>query len=318
MSNVYVLSGAAVYLVVVLVLSRNRLAELLPRRFFIDTWLEADKRAADRRARLTSSSGRNTAAASIDWRPLSTFVVVSLVLTGQKYLGDPTVFRWMIARLQDVGLVGGIGTPSQYAPTAAGGMSWLTDPRWAMLANITYWDAGQVVGFLVVPAVVIWTRREHLRDYGLRAQGFFQHAWIYAFMLGLVIPVVWLASGTLTFTSYYPIYRLASRSWFDFCFWETVYALQFLSLEFFFRGFVVLGLEDRMGSAVVAAAVVPYCMIHFGKPVAEVCAAILAGIVLGTLALKTRSVLAGALIHVTVAVSMDVSALLRTGSLPTH
>jgi membrane protease YdiL (CAAX protease family) len=320
-SDVYVLAGAALYLALVLVLSRNRLAELLPRRFFIDTWLDADRRAADRRARVAADArrtGRATGTSSIDWRPLSTFVVVALVLTGQKYLGDPAVFRWLIFQLQKAGLLGGLGSAPQHTSAGSGWLSWLTDPQWVLLTNITWWDAGQVVGFLVVPAVVIWTRKEHLRDYGMRAQGFFQHAWIYAFMLGLVIPVVWLASGTQTFSNYYPIYRQAGRSWFDLCFWEVVYSLQFLSLEFFFRGFMVLGLEDRMGSAIVAAAVVPYCMIHVGKPVAEVCAAILAGLVLGTLALKTRSILAGALIHVTVAVSMDVSALLRTSGLPTH
>ena len=321
MSDVYVLVGAALYLALVLFLSRRRLVELLPQRFFIDTWLDADRRAADRQKRIVADARKSSGTAGIariDWRPLSTFVVVALVLTGQKYLGDPAVFRWIIFQFQSAGFLGGFHSPSQHSPTSSGALSWLTDPQWAALANMTWWDAGQVVGFLVVPAVVIWVRREKLRAYGLQTQGFFRHAWIYAFMLGIVIPVVWVASGTQAFSSYYPIYRLAGRTWFDFLFWEIVYSLQFLSLEFFFRGFVVLGLEDRMGSAIVAAAVVPYCMIHFGKPVAEVCAAIIAGIVLGTLALKTRSVLAGALIHVTVAVSMDVSALLRTGGLPTH
>ena len=308
MSNVYVLAGAALYLAVVLFLSRRRLSELLPQRFFIDTWLASDSRAAERAALARAAADSRSLAGAvgtgtIDWRPLSTFVVVALVLTGQRYLGDPAVFRWILARIPGVG-----------APGTA--LSWVSDPQWVMLDNITYWDAGQVFGFLVVPAIVIWMRGERLRAYGMQARGFFQHAWIYAFMLGIVIPVVWLASGTLAFTNYYPIYRLAGRSWFDFCFWETVYALQFLSLEFFFRGFMVLGLEDRMGSAIVGAAVVPYCMIHYGKPLPEVCGAIVAGIVLGTLALKTRSILAGAMIHVTVAVSIDVSALLRTRGLP--
>jgi uncharacterized protein len=302
-SNVYVLAAAALYLVVVLVLSRKRLKELLPRRFFIDTWLESDQRAAVAQARRVADAHMVHGGSRIDWRPLNTFVVAALVLTAQKYLGDPAVFRAVLFWLQRGA---GIGA-------RIGRMTLFTDPHWSMLANITYWDAWQVGGFLVVPAVIIWLRGERLRAYGMQARGFFQHAWIYAFMLGLVIPVVWLASGTQAFSNYYPIYRLAGRSWFDFCFWEIVYSMQFLALEFFFRGFIVLGLEDRLGSAIVAAAVVPYCMIHYGKPLPEVCGAIVAGIVLGTLALKTRSILAGAAIHVTVAVSMDVSALLRTG-----
>jgi hypothetical protein len=315
-TDVYVIAGALLYVAIVAVLSRRRLGELLPQRFFIAIWLDADRRAAAARARRVVDAGAG--GPSVDWRPVMTFVAAALVLTAQKYLGDPAVFQAMIPHPTGAGLAGGIHAIGQPGPAAAGPLSWLTAPHWIVLVNITYWDATQVIGFLVVPAVIVWMRRERLRDYGMRAEGFLHHAWIYAFLAGLVIPVVWLASGTRGFAAYYPIYRLAGRSWFDFGFWECVYAVQFLAVEFFFRGFLVLGLEERLGSAAIAAAVVPYCMIHFGKPAAEVCAAILAGLVLGTLALKTRSVLAGAMIHVTVAISMDVSALLRTSGLPTH
>jgi membrane protease YdiL (CAAX protease family) len=311
-SDIYVLIAAALYLIVVLVLSRKRLSELLPQRFFVDTWLDSDRRAEEARARRAAAAGGKP---GIDWRPLTTYVAAALVLTAQRYLGNPAVFRWLVGRVMGTALITGThGTPL----ATSSGLSWLLNPYWAQLVDITYWDAWQVLGFFVVPAVMIWMRRERLSDYGMRAKAFFQHAWIYAFMLGLVIPVVWLASGTQAFSSYYPIYRLAGRSWFDLLFWETAYSLQFLSLELFFRGFLVLGLEDRLGSAVVAAAVVPYCMIHYGKPLPEVCGAIVAGLVLGTLALKTRSILAGAMIHVTVALSMDLSAILRTTGFPTR
>ena len=43
---------------------------------------------------------------------------------------------------------------------------------------------------------------------------------------------------------------------------------------------------------------------------------LIAGIVLGTLAMKTRSIWSGFLIHVSVAVSMDVAALLQTTGMP--
>jgi len=57
-------------------------------------------------------------------------------------------------------------------------------------------------------------------------------------------------------------------------------------------------------------------MIHFGKPFLETMAAILAGVVLGTLSMKTRSIWSGFLIHVSVAISMDMAALLATRGLP--
>ncbi len=73
-----------------------------------------------------------------------------------------------------------------------------------------------------------------------------------------------------------------------------------------------------MGSHAIWAMMVPYCMIHFGKPWPETVAAIVAGLALGTLALRYRSIWAGFLVHVSVAVSMDVASLIQRGELPTE
>ena len=62
--------------------------------------------------------------------------------------------------------------------------------------------------------------------------------------------------------------------------------------------------------------VVPYCMVHFGKPVPEVVGAIFAGIILGTLALRTRSIWCGVLIHISVAWTMDLLALSHSTGWP--
>jgi membrane protease YdiL (CAAX protease family) len=60
----------------------------------------------------------------------------------------------------------------------------------------------------------------------------------------------------------------------------------------------------------------PYCMIHYGKPYLEANGAIVAGVVLGSLAMRTRSIYAGFLVHITVALSMDFLALHHRGALP--
>jgi NaMN:DMB phosphoribosyltransferase len=59
-------------------------------------------------------------------------------------------------------------------------------------------------------------------------------------------------------------------------------------------------------------------MIHYGKPYLEANGAIVAGIVLGSLAMRTRSIYAGFLVHITVALGMDVLALWHRHALPTH
>jgi membrane protease YdiL (CAAX protease family) len=50
-------------------------------------------------------------------------------------------------------------------------------------------------------------------------------------------------------------------------------------------------------------------MIHYGKPLPETLGAIGAGVILGTLAMRTRSIWGGVLIHIGVAITMDMLAL---------
>jgi membrane protease YdiL (CAAX protease family) len=130
-----------------------------------------------------------------------------------------------------------------------------------------------------------------------------------------MVPLLLLVSRQPDFGEYYPIYKLAGRSWLDFFVWEAGYLSQFLALEIFFRGFLLQALRGS-GAGAIWVMAVPYCMIHYGKPYFEVTAAIVAAVVLGSLAMRTRSIYAGFLTHATVALLMDVLALYRRGSLP--
>ena len=85
------------------------------------------------------------------------------------------------------------------------------------------------------------------------------------------------------------------------------------ALEFFFRGFMIHTLKYVVGAAAVPIMVIPYCMIHFPKPLPECLGAIPAGLVLGMLSLKTGRIWGGVLIHVAVAVTMDVLAAAKAG-----
>ena len=95
---------------------------------------------------------------------------------------------------------------------------------------------------------------------------------------------------------------MANRSHFDLWTWEALYAAQFISLEFFFRGFLLQGLRRALGANAIFVMIVPYCMIHYGKPMPETFGAIGAGLILGTLAMRTRSIWGGVLIHIGVAI----------------
>ena len=129
-------------------------------------------------------------------------------------------------------------------------------------------------------------------------------------LLAVCVAVV---SRSPEFTNYYPFYKGANLSWADFLGWELMYAAQFFALEFFFRGFFIHGLKDVLGRQAIFAMVVPYVMIHFGKPFPETLGAILAGSVLGLVSLRTGSIAGGVLVHVGVAWTMDLGSLLFRG-----
>ncbi|MEZ4411215.1 MAG: CPBP family intramembrane glutamic endopeptidase [Polyangiales bacterium] len=304
--------AALAYVVIVAVLARKKLHELHPRRFFLDTWREADEAAMEARARrLAEGKGH-------DWRPTTAYLLAAVILTFQEYFGDRNTFVQLVTRGWVIAWGGGPNRAPTHTWKVFGPLTWANPQRYSELAALAYWSFTRSLGYFIVPALVIalFWKRDRVIDYGLRSRGFLSHAWIYALFFGIVLLAVVLVSNTSEFANYYPFYREASRSWKDFFLWEVIYATQFFTLEFFFRGFLVFSAREAMGSGVIMAMVVPYCMIHFGKPWAEALAAILAGTVLGTLSMKTRSIWSGFLIHVTVAVSMDLAALLQTRGLP--
>jgi hypothetical protein len=265
-----------------------RLSYLHPASFFLATWHELDAESArDRSAR-----------ASYDLHPLVALSVGAVCLAVMEYFGHTVHFN---------------AYADAWDPA-------LRSSPYFELMGFAWWSASRVLGYFVVPAlVVVFVFRERLRDHGLETTGFFEHAWIYAISYVVVLVCVVLVSRhDAHFQTYYPFYGQASRSWADFWMWELLYAAQFFSLEFFFRGFWLRSMKPSLGSQAIFAMVVPYCMIHFGKPFLETMAAIVAGVVLGTLSMKTRSIWSGFLIHVSVAISMDMAALLATDGLPSR
>jgi len=178
------------------------------------------------------------------------------------------------------------------------------------LYGFAWWSGWRLLGYVIIPMIVLaCLPGERIRDYHVSVKGTLEHLWIYVVLFICVLPAVVLASTTPAFRHTYPFYRMANRSYTDLVCWELLYAAQFLSLEFFFRGFILQGLRRALGANALFVMIVPYCMIHYGKPMPETLGAIGAGLILGTLAMRTRSIWGGVMIHVGVAVSMDVLAM---------
>lgn len=195
----------------------------------------------------------------------------------------------------------------------------LTDSRFYLVAPSlkagVIWSLGCFVGYLLIPFLIVklW-HREPVLSIGANARGFFSHIKIYLGLFLLMTPLIFTVSHMESFLQSYPFIQSARQTLGDYFVWQAFYILQFISLEFFFRGYLLFTLEKAMGPLLaIAVMVVPYAMIHFHKPMLEAIGAIVAGVVLGYLSLKYRSWAGGALVHSLVGVTMDTLSCYKSG-----
>ncbi len=195
------------------------------------------------------------------------------------------------------------------------GYSWRSD-EWTRLTEMSWWAGSQVVFYLVVPMAAVYLLGLRPADIGWRVRDTWNDGKKYLVLFAIAAPFVIVASTTAEFQDRYPlyeIYRGQSDVWRDLSIWWPLYVAQFVAVETFFRGFLVLGLAPRIGRLSILVATVPYLMIHFVKPPVEALASIVGGLVMGTLAYRTKSVWWGVGLHVAVAALMDVMSLGHKG-----
>jgi CAAX protease family protein len=270
--------------------------ETWPRRFW-RTFVTDVRADADAHAEATPATDR---------KMVVVFVTAAIALTCAHFLSDGAQAGWLEAVLRAVGLDG-------LASRLHDGLL-RSDHR--DFNQLAFW-AVVVITAYVGPAVLVirLVFRERVRDYGLRLSGIAPHFRIYAVLFAVAAPVIIAASFTASFQDRYPFLHIAAGQslWPYMYAWWALYFLQFCALEFFFRGFLVLGLAPRLGWAAIFAMALPYNMLHYGKPMPEALAAIVGGIALGSLSLKTKSVWWGAALHISIALTMDVCALTHAG-----
>jgi len=134
----------------------------------------------------------------------------------------------------------------------------------------------------------------------------------YLIMLLIMVPLIAAASTQPDFLNMYPklkdvdtaLYGVKNK-WFFNLLHEISYGSDFISVELFFRGFLILAFVKVVGKDAILPMACFYCTIHFGKPLGECISSYFGGMILGIVVYYTRSIIGGLMVHLGIAWLME-------------
>ncbi len=188
-----------------------------------------------------------------------------------------------------------------------GDFAWL--PERARMARLGWFGLNFVCLFIVPALFTRFVLRRPLAEVGLQLgdwRGSLRYAAIYG---GITIPVILIASRWGDFQGYYGRYAWGRQDLTMLMVSQIGWGVYFFAWEFFFRGFMLLSLGERLGALAIPLQTVPFVMMHFTKPEAESLAAVIAGVALGWWAWRTRSFIGPWLLHWLCSATMILSVL---------
>lgn len=180
------------------------------------------------------------------------------------------------------------------------------------LLEFLYWFTGDFVTFFVLGVFVIKRLlKEKVRDYGLQLGDYKTGLKYSSIFLFVMIVLIWFVSASPDFAEKYPHYTDAKSNWNILLVYEFGMLIYMFAWEFIWRGFTLFGLEKKFGYYSVLIQMIPFVILHNGKPFLETFGAIFGGIALGIVALRTRSFYYCVVTHIGVMFSIDFISTLR-------
>lgn len=175
--------------------------------------------------------------------------------------------------------------------------------------HIIYWPALLII--ITAILLLIWKYYDsHQPFYGIKIKGIDWRP--YLLMLLIMLPLIAAASTQADFLAVYPklnavagISNEPGLQWWHKLLFELSYGSDFIGIELFFRGFLILAFVKWVGKDAILPMACFYCCIHFGKPLGECISSYFGGIILGIVVYHTRSVLGGLLVHLGIAWLME-------------
>ena len=187
----------------------------------------------------------------------------------------------------------------------------IPDPWNRYWYRVIDWPLKLVVTASLVFAIWQWGRFEKPLA-GLQARGF--NVRPYLLLLLCMVPLIAFAATQNDFLRTYPrvqrvdfIDQYVQHSFPWKLLYELSYGIDFVTIEFFFRGFLVLAFARFAGKHAILPVAAFYCSIHFGKPLFECITSFFGGLILGAVVYNTRSIWGGLIVHLGIAWLMELA-----------
>jgi membrane protease YdiL (CAAX protease family) len=180
---------------------------------------------------------------------------------------------------------------------------WFDGEAALLWTPVVYW-LGNAVFITFCVGVIYYIKEKRFGLYGFRK---LKQSGMYCFFILLMVPLLLLAAQQNDFQQVYPKAQVlgSGAAFAQYAVFELAYAVDFFTIELFFRGFLVFALGRHFGVKCILPVALFYFTIHLGKPMAEAISSFFGGAVLGLIAYNTKSIWGGWFVHVSIALLME-------------
>ena len=169
------------------------------------------------------------------------------------------------------------------------------------------------VGVVVIFTYTIWLFKDR-REFQFYGIGNYAKSMkpYFIMLLIMLIPIL-IFGNTEGFQAQYPRIKSIIKEnsvqvgWVEKVFFELAYGINFIGIELFFRGFLIISLINILGKDAIFPMACFYVAIHFGKPMGECISSFFGGTLLGVISYHHKSIFGGVLVHVGIAWMMEIA-----------
>jgi len=129
----------------------------------------------------------------------------------------------------------------------------------------------------------------------------------------IIVPSIYFGAKMPDLQMEYPLAKSLLNSQSNLILYELAYfVFYYIAWEFFFRGFILFGLKDKFGAFnAILIQTISSCLVHIDKPEGEIIGSIIAGIILGIIALRTKSIWYVVILHAAIGILTDLFIIYR-------